>query len=384
MAGYSVVAALLPQFIDEWGMTNTEGGWFAGMVFGGYMLGVLPLVSLTDRIPSRSIYLASSALNALSCFGGALSSGLAPALVFRAAGGIAIAGMYMPGLRALTDGVQGRRRARIAAFYISSFTIGVSLSFLIGHIGLLWGWRGAFIFAGMLGAAGLAIAWMALPQSRNTLPKQIRPKIAFGPAFRNRDALVLTFAYAAAIWGSAGLRQWIVAFLTFCATDAGGGADQAWSILMTGAVINLLGVPAALLGNELSIRFGLKNVAMMVFLVSGLAGGLFGLTAMLPYIAVVWLSLLVGFIAQCNFANLTAGILTVAEPRQSGPIMGIYSCIGFAGGFLGTIAFGIWLDLFGGTGRPIAWFVAFAGCGFICLAGAAAIGFLGRRRAAQA
>jgi len=376
MAGYSLAAALLPQFIDDWALTNTGAGWLAGMVFAGYMVGVLPLVSLTDRISSRSIYLASSILSALSCFGVALSGSLVPALSFRALGGIALAGMYMPGLRSLTDPVQGKRRARIAAFYTSSFTIGVSLSFLIGRLGLQSNWRSAFILAGMLGTGGVAIAWIALPQSRNASSERVRPKVAFSPAFRNRNALTLTFAYAAAIWGSAGLRQWIVAFLTFCAPNRGSDADQAWSILITGALVSLLGVPAGLLGNEWSIRFGLKRVAIIVFLVSGIGGGLFGLTAMLPYLVVIWLALSVGFIAQCNFANLTAGLLSVTESRHSGPIMGLYSCIGFGGGFLGTVAFGMCLDLFGGSDRSIAWVVAFAGCGLICLAGAAAMTFL--------
>ena len=62
VAGYSIVPALLPQFIEAWSLTNTEAGWLAGMVSAGYMLAVTPLVSLTDRWPARHIYLASSAL----------------------------------------------------------------------------------------------------------------------------------------------------------------------------------------------------------------------------------------------------------------------------------------------------------------------------------
>ena len=52
-----------------------------------------------------------------------------------------MAGMYMPGLQALTHGVEGATRARIAAWYTSSFTIGASLSFLFGRVGTLLGWR---------------------------------------------------------------------------------------------------------------------------------------------------------------------------------------------------------------------------------------------------
>ena len=138
LAGFSIVPALLPQFIETWSLTNTQAGWLAGITSAGYMLAVIPLVSLTERRPARQIYLAASVLSALSCFGMALSDSLLPALGFRALAGTAMAGMYMPGLRALTHGVEGAIRARIAAWYTSSFTIGASLSFLFGRVGTCW------------------------------------------------------------------------------------------------------------------------------------------------------------------------------------------------------------------------------------------------------
>ena len=119
LAGYSIIPALLPQFIGAWFLTNTQAGWLAGMVSAGYMLAVVPLVGLTDRQPARRIYLASSTLSALSNFGMALSDSLLPALGFRAIAGIAMAGMYMPGLQALTHGVEGAVRARIGPSWCS-------------------------------------------------------------------------------------------------------------------------------------------------------------------------------------------------------------------------------------------------------------------------
>ena len=77
LAGFSIIPALLPQFIDAWSLTNTQAGWLAGIVSAGYMFAVIPLVSLTDRRPARQLYLASSALSALSCLGMALCDSLA-------------------------------------------------------------------------------------------------------------------------------------------------------------------------------------------------------------------------------------------------------------------------------------------------------------------
>jgi predicted MFS family arabinose efflux permease len=379
LAGFSLVPALLPQFIATWSLSNVEAGWLAGMMSGGYMVGVLPLVVLTDRIPARAIFLVCSALSALSSFGIALSDGLPPALVWRGVSGIALAGMYMPGLRALTDGMAGARRARAAAWYTSSFTLGSSLSFLLGQAGFLWDWHNAFLVSGVLGVIGVLLAWAALP--RTDIEKPAEPSRAmpnFRRAFGNRDVLALIIGYTATIWGTTGLRQWIVVFLAFCVVNQGGDATQTWSMLTIGALVGLLGVPAGLYGNELSLRLGLRVTAVAVFLASALVNLLFGFAAMLPYGLVVALALAAGFIVQGNFSNLTSGVLAVADPQLRGAIVAVYSCIGFAGGFFGALLFGLALDWFGGTARLAAWVFAFGICAVACLFGGIASLFLSR------
>jgi hypothetical protein len=82
--------------------------------------------SPTGRMPARSVYVACAAMSVVASFGLAFSDSFAPALFFRALTGLALAGMYMPGLRALTDGIDGPRRARVPALYTSSFTIGTA------------------------------------------------------------------------------------------------------------------------------------------------------------------------------------------------------------------------------------------------------------------
>jgi predicted MFS family arabinose efflux permease len=378
LAGYSIIPALLPQFIEAWSLTDTQAGWLAGSVSAGYMLAVIPLVGSTDRWPARHIYLAASMLGALSCFGMTLCDSLLPALGLRALAGIAMAGMYMPGLRALTHGVGGILRARIAAWYTSSFTIGASLSFLFGRVGTLLGWRSAFVVAGILGVAGVLLASAALPRGEPASATDPQPLLEFRPVLANRDALVLIVGYAATIWGCVGMRQWIVVFLTFCAGDRADIPGQASIILVVGALISFLGVPAGLLGNELAIRYGLRRIVILVFLLSALTGGLFGFAAMVPFIFVLGLSVVVGSIVQGNFSNLTSGVLAVAAPRYRGATIGLYSCIGFGAGFLGTLLFGVTLDRFGGTSHLAAWISSFGTCGLACMTGAAATMFLRR------
>ncbi len=200
LASFSLVPALLPQFISSWSLSNADAGWLAGIMSAGYMAAVLPLVALTDRMSARKIFLACSALNALSCFGIAFSDGLLPALIWRAVSGIAVAGMYMPGLRALTDGMAGTSRARAAAWYTSSFTLGSSLSFLLGQAGLMWNWRGAFVVSGALGVIGVLLAW-ALPSRLTETPaERARAMPEFRGVLGNRDVLVLTIGYTTSLY----------------------------------------------------------------------------------------------------------------------------------------------------------------------------------------
>jgi predicted MFS family arabinose efflux permease len=372
LSSYSIVPALLPQIMEAWSLSSTQGGWLAGIISAGYMLGVVPLVAATDRLSARTVYLACAALSVISTLGIALSEAFGAALCFRALTGLGLAGMYMPGLRALTDGIDGPRRSRVAALYTSSFTIGTALSFLLGRAGILWGWRAAFMAAASAGFAGLVIAWAMLPRptARPTPPKTFFPLHA---VLQNRDAIVLITAYTATIWGAVGLRQWVVVFLGFCAGDP---TRTDWTMLAVAALINLLGVPAGLWGNELAIRFGLRLTAVLVFAVSAIVTGLLGFAALLPYLAAALVALAVGFIAQGNFSNLTSGLLAVAVPQYAGVTMALYSCIGFGGGFLGTVVFGAALDGFGGTNRLGAWVAGFATSAIACLVGASATAWL--------
>ena len=49
--------ALLPGMIPLWGLSNSEAGWVTAMFYGPYMGAVPVLVTLTDRVDPRRVYL---------------------------------------------------------------------------------------------------------------------------------------------------------------------------------------------------------------------------------------------------------------------------------------------------------------------------------------
>ena len=141
MAGTMTFQALIPTFIADWQLSHTEAGWISGAAYAGYMAGVPLLVSLTDRIDARRIVILFALVAALSSLGFALfATGVWSALVFRLLNGLALAGTYMPGLKALTDRVEGPRLGRYQSLYTATFSVGTSLSLL--QAGLIGDWLG--------------------------------------------------------------------------------------------------------------------------------------------------------------------------------------------------------------------------------------------------
>ena len=56
----------------------------------------------------------------------------------------ATAGIYMPGLKVVSDHTEGALQSRFVSFYTASFSIGASLSYLLaGEMDSLAGWRWA-------------------------------------------------------------------------------------------------------------------------------------------------------------------------------------------------------------------------------------------------
>ena len=99
--------ALLPEFIAEWHLTNREAGWITGIFYAAYTLSVPILVTLTDRVDARKVYLTGVGPDLASHLGFAVfADGFWSAAAARALAGIGWAGTYMTGLKLLADRVE--------------------------------------------------------------------------------------------------------------------------------------------------------------------------------------------------------------------------------------------------------------------------------------
>jgi MFS family permease len=376
MLGFSTYAALLPELRDLWSLSNSQAGIVGGMFFAGYIATVSYWTALTDRIDARKVYFAGSLLAAAASAGfGLVADGFAAAAMFQALLGAGIAATYMPGLRLLSDRISGPAQSRYIAFYTSFFGIGTALSLAAaGLIAPAAGWRAAFVFSAVGPLLAGTIVWFFIERVDRAAAapstfalKALFPLSAWRKVLANRAAAGYTLGYMVHCLELFGSRAWMVAFLVF-STSLHTGETYPWPPALIAAVVNLLAVPASILGNEVALRIGRRPWIMIAMAGSGASGIVLGLGAGWHWAIVVGLLIAYSMLVMAESATLTAGLVAAAPAGERGAALGLYSIAGFGGGLAGPVVFGAALDAGGGAGRIAAWAIAYAAIGAGCLA----------------
>ncbi len=383
MTGFSAFVTLLPVLAPEFGLNNSQAGLIGGIVLGGYMAGVPFLGPLTDRIDARRVYLVA----ALFAVGGALgfalvARGFWSAFLCQALIGIGLAGTYIPGMKALTDRLEGPLQSRGAAIYGATFGLGASVSlFLAGTIAGALGWRAAFLVASAGPMLAAAIILIAL-ERKVPRPARRAALLDFRPVLRNQAVRPYFFATAAHSWELHATRSWLVAFLTFAVGLQGGAENVPVSVAFSAALIFLLGPVASVSGNEFALRLGRARVMTFGSALSAIASCIIGFLAGSPWIGLLVFAAIHMYLVGVDAGTMTAGVVNAAEPAHRGSTLTLYSLVGFGTGFFSPTVFGVVLDLAGGRGELLAWGLAFASLGMVALLGVIPARMLARRERA--
>ncbi|HEY3189986.1 MAG TPA: MFS transporter [Solirubrobacteraceae bacterium] len=362
--------ALLPRFIAGWQISNSEAGWITALFYAAYTVSVPVLVTLTDRVDPRSVYLAGVGLTVVSHAAFAsLVDGPWGAAVARAVAGVGWAGTYMTGLKLLADRVDPALMSRAVAGHAAGIGVAGALSFVMAGTLAAWaGWRGAFV-----GAAACALAaWLMVFVF---VPRRAQPSAAprgaalfdFRPVLRNRSALAYALAYCVHTWEMNALRGWAVAFLTWVAATT--TEPQAWlAPTIVATTMGLVGTWASVAGNELSIRVGRQRLVRLAMAASVVCAAGIGFVGGRSYAVASVLVLVYGMLIWLDSSSLTAGAAGSAEPQRRGATLAVHSMLGYTGGFLGPLVVGWVLDLSGGM-STLGWGLAFLHIALVVLAG---------------
>jgi predicted MFS family arabinose efflux permease len=362
----------------DWRITNGEAGWITGVFYAAYTLSVPVLVTLTDRVDPRSVYLSGVALTVASHAGFALlADGPWTAAAARALAGVGWAGTYMTGLKLLADRVEPALMSRAVAGHAAGIGIAGALSFLFAGVLDRWlGWRGAF--AGAAGAAAIAwlivLLWVPARTERRAAPAD-GVLFDFRPVLRNRSAMAYAVAYCAHTWEMNALRGWAVAFLAYVAVNTGEpGPWMAPTVVAT--TMGLVGTWASVAGNEVSIRLGRQRLVRWAMGSCVVCGAVIGFLGARSYPVAAALVLLYGLLIWLDSSSLTAGAAGSADPRRRGATLAVHSMAGYAGGFVGPLMIGWVLDWSGGMSAA-GWGLAFLHVAVVALLGQ--LGFMALR-----
>jgi MFS family permease len=214
-----VIAAVLEPIKAEFGLSDTQLGLLPFAFLLVYTV-VSPGVGLAaDRVPRKGMMAGGIALWSLATAGAAATWSYASLFATRALVGVGEATFGTIGPVWISDLVPRERRARALMFFYVATPVGAALGYLMGGVvGARWGWREAFLAAGLPGLL-LAAAVLALrePARGATEPAGAATR----PAEReDYVALAKTPSYLVNVAGSTlytfaigGLSYWMPAFL---------------------------------------------------------------------------------------------------------------------------------------------------------------------------
>ena len=366
MLGFSSFPTLQPLLSHEWGMSAAEAGAVNSAFFGGYTLAVPFLVSITDRIDPRRIYLGSLVLAALAHTGFALfADGALHAALFSGLYGVSLAGTYMPGLRVMGEALPQERMARATSFYTSSFSLGAAVSYLAtAQLARVVDWHGVYVVAAVCSGLAAMIVLFAAPASQPHAPN--RPWLSVidpRPVFKNRSAIAYSICYGLHSLELFTVRSWIVAFLAAIAVRQGTVTGFATPAAIA-AFLTLIGMGASITGNEVALRRGRVRTIGVTMVTSGLMAFTVAAASLYSYWLAAGLAVLHGCFIMFDSAALTAGAFGSALPSQRGITMAVHSVIGFGGSMFGPLIFGGIVDI-AGPQSALGWGLAYAHLGVV-------------------
>jgi len=351
-----VPAVMVQHLIPLWGMTNTQAGLLASAYAAGYMLAVPFLSSLTDRYDARRILLLGSLCSGLSTLAFALfATSWVTGLFIWGLAGASFAGAYMPGLRALTDRLETADASRSITLYTASYSMGVGFSFLVSQlVADAYGWRWSFGITGLGPLIMAFVAWRMKPVL--PIPKEGH-LLDVRPVLRNRPAMAYILSYGAHCFELYGFRTWLVAFWTFVISRHQG--DSLPDAMTVSFLASLLAMPASILGNELSLRFGRASAISWIQVISALTALSIGVLAGGSAWVILVLIFIYAVTVPADSGSLTAGMMSYAQPQFKGLTLAMHSTVGFGLSALSGWMVGLALDSHGGTQDPQAWLAAF-------------------------
>ena len=325
-------SAVVPQLERDWRLSGAEASWMTMSVQLGFVLGALvsALLNLPDRVSLRLLISACTAAGAL-CTAAIplLALGPAAAIVLRLATGVALAGVYPPGMKLVASWFKQDRGLGIGVL-IGALTLGNALPHLLNGLPLFGEagmppWRVLLLVASALALVGALLAALTLepgPFLAGSAPFDWR---YVGHVLGARPTRLANFGYLGHMWELYAMWTW-APILLLTSFEAAGRSPSLGRLAGFGAVA--IGFLGCVVAGRAADRFGRTLVASASLVVSGScalgAGLLFARPVALTAVCLLW-----GFAVVADSAQFSAAVSELTDPRYVGTALALQTSLGF-------------------------------------------------------
>jgi MFS family permease len=364
-------SAIMPVVEKEWNLSATQSGLIVAFFHIGYVAAVFFYSFLSDRYNPKFSFMYGALLAGIA---GLLFSffaqGFWSALAFRLLSGIGVAGIYVPGMKIVSQISSPEKRGAALGIFVGSLVVGSGFSLLISGLFIdVVGWKGVVIITSFSAiVASILIYYSNIPQHiqihRQKLSLGLLKKVLI------KRNLLVNVSYTGHCWELYAMWAWIGPFMVYYYQSQ--GIDNALSIgNLTGSLVVMIGGLASYIGGKMSDRFGrLKTINLFIY-TSIFCSLTIGWLIDAPLWILLPLVFIYGFTIIADSPIYNTSITEITDPEMTGIALGIQSVMGFSATIISPAVFGILLDFY-------HWGVAFTVIGLITFVTPICIAWLAR------
>ncbi len=322
---------VLPLYASAHGATPTDVGLITGAQMVVAAVSAIPFGFASDRWGRRAFLLGGMAVSALTSLLLPLVTSQVGLMVIYGAAGLGVAAFTPSVMSLVGDAAAPGTVARAYAWYTTALYTGFGAGPILGgYVAQFWGHRAAFVVAGIIIGAALAVGVM-LPLTEAGTARS-GALAAFGDLRRNRRVWAGWIATVSglAVWGA------ILTFFPLLARDRGISPLEIGLVLGVQSLVNTIArVP---LGWVLD-----RTAARRPYILGGLVTAALA-TAILPHLSrridFVLVGAVLGVALAVAFVAIGAGLSEATTPATRGLAMGGYSTAIYVGMGLASIGLG--------------------------------------------